>query len=149
MEIMLKKQKERQVESSKETAFILRGRPVDQAKIDRYKKDHATELGENSDVDIDINPSPKRTFNISLSKVLWIALTLSIATPADIKYYTPADTSSTLSQHSSSPTTETPPQVMEIPKSQRDAPPALPPRPEAWHYQAPPPQHTFQYSQVS
>jgi hypothetical protein len=40
MEAMIRKQKEREEEQGKDTAFMLRGRPVDQAKIDRYKRDH-------------------------------------------------------------------------------------------------------------
>ena len=37
---MIRKQKEREAGEGKETAFNLRGRPVDQSKIERYKRDH-------------------------------------------------------------------------------------------------------------
>jgi hypothetical protein len=37
---MIRKQKQREAGEGKETAFNLRGRPVDQSKIERYKRDH-------------------------------------------------------------------------------------------------------------
>jgi hypothetical protein len=37
---MIRKQKEREAGEGKQTDFKLWGRPVDQSKIERYKKDH-------------------------------------------------------------------------------------------------------------
>lgn len=51
---MIRKQKERKEEQDKETTFILRGRPVDQAKIERYKRDR----GIDEDVEMDLGRSP-------------------------------------------------------------------------------------------
>jgi hypothetical protein len=44
MEAMIRKQKEREDDQGKDTAFMLRGRLVDQAKIDRYKRDHRKDV---------------------------------------------------------------------------------------------------------
>jgi hypothetical protein len=41
MEAMIRRQQQRLREENKQTAFELRGRPVNQEKIDRYKRDHA------------------------------------------------------------------------------------------------------------
>jgi hypothetical protein len=56
---MIQKQEERSEAENKETAFELRGRLVEQRKIDRYKKDHQAELADGIDMDMDqvINPA--------------------------------------------------------------------------------------------
>ena len=45
MEAIIKLQQKRLLESKKRSAFRVRKRPVSQGKIDRYKIDHAAELG--------------------------------------------------------------------------------------------------------
>ncbi len=93
---MIRKQKEREIEQRKETAFMLRGRPVDQAKIDRYIRDH--------DIDEDVvmggDASPAGIFLLA-GKLIDAWTDEATATPADITYYTPADTGAAMSPEAS------------------------------------------------
>jgi hypothetical protein len=57
MEAMIWKREERQSESNKQTAFRLRGRPVNEMKIERYVRDHQKQLATDNDVDMDRNMS--------------------------------------------------------------------------------------------
>jgi hypothetical protein len=75
MEAMIRKRQERESESNKKTAFRIRGRPVDEEKIERYMRDHPKQLPINDHIDMDIDR------NMSLAD-----------TPAGIIYYTPSDT---------------------------------------------------------
>jgi hypothetical protein len=57
MEAMIWKREERQSESNKQTAFRLRGRPVNEMKIERYVRDHQKQLATDNDIDMDRNMS--------------------------------------------------------------------------------------------
>jgi hypothetical protein len=57
MEAMIWKREERQSESNKQTAFRLRGRPVNERKIERYVRDHPKQLATGDSVDMDRNMS--------------------------------------------------------------------------------------------
>lgn len=58
MEAMIKKRQERESESNKQTAFRIRGRPVNEEKIERYMRDHPKQLATDDDIDMERDMSP-------------------------------------------------------------------------------------------
>jgi hypothetical protein len=58
MEAMISKRQERQSESNKQTTFRIRGRPVNEEKIERYMRDHPKQLATDDDIDMERNMSP-------------------------------------------------------------------------------------------
>ena len=55
---MIRKRQERESESNKLTAFRIRGRLVNEEKIERFMRDHPKQLATDDDVDMDRNMSP-------------------------------------------------------------------------------------------
>ncbi|CZR66739.1 uncharacterized protein PAC_16640 [Phialocephala subalpina] len=75
MKFMVRKQESRKSEKGKKSAFRIRGRPVEQRKIDRFRKERDGEMQA---------PAPPLS-------------TVSGDTPSDISYFTPGDAHSRLS----------------------------------------------------
>jgi hypothetical protein len=55
---MIRKREERQSKSNKETAFRIRGRPVNVEKIERYTRDHPRQFASDNDIGMDQNMDP-------------------------------------------------------------------------------------------
>jgi hypothetical protein len=73
MEAMIRKRQERESESNKKTAFRIRGRPVDEEKIERYMRDHPKQLPINDHIDMDIDRNMSLAGMIaSISSLIWI-----------------------------------------------------------------------------
>jgi hypothetical protein len=70
MEAMIRIRHERKMTDNKETIFLLRGRPVNTEKIDRYEKEHPSQNRADEDVAMDMGENPELI-------------------PSDIHYYTP------------------------------------------------------------
>lgn len=65
---MIRKREERQAESNKQTAFRIRGRPVNEEKIERYIRDHPKQFSTDNDVDVEQDSSPAGVFSVSEPK---------------------------------------------------------------------------------
>lgn len=91
MEAMIRIRQERKMTDNKETAFLLRGRPVNDAKIDRYEKEHG-------DMDVDMGEIP-------------------MPTPSDISFTTPKNAVSPTPQDAPSPQSISKPKAGAIPES--------------------------------
>ena len=61
---MIRKQKEREADEGKQTDFKLWGRPVDQNKIERYKRDHEI------DEDVVMGEDAARVFKYPFTELL-------------------------------------------------------------------------------
>lgn len=100
---MIQKQKEREAGEGKQTGFKLWGRPVDQSRIERYKRDH----GINEDAAMSEDAAP---------------------TPAGLTYYTPADTGPAIYMSPEAPSSQT--SSTPLPASNAEtSDPELPPLP--------------------
>ena len=100
---MIRKRQERQSGSNKQTAFRIRGGPVNEEKIERYMRDHPKQLAIDDDIDMDRNVSPAGV--ILSSQDLDELSNARIDTPAGISYYTPSDTGPLTPREAPSPQT--------------------------------------------
>jgi len=98
MEAMIRIRRERKTTSNKETLFFLRGRPVNEEKIDRYEKEHPAETVADGDMDVDMDET-------------------SVPIPSDISFHTP--------KRAVSPTLQETPNSHIIPKPEAGAIPEL------------------------
>jgi hypothetical protein len=69
---MVRKRQERQSGSNKQTAFRIRGRPVNDEKIERYMRDHPKQFATDDDIDMDRNTNPAGMI-LSFARLIWMS----------------------------------------------------------------------------